>query len=98
MSKDRTDYLINVEEVLGPKLMKKLPRFAINFIKRRIHQDEINELIMSVEHYCGAQFFPDALEYIGIRYQVRGIENLDKSKKYLFACSGRRRPVRFAAV
>ena len=87
MLKDRTDYLIDVEEVLGPKLMKKLPRFAINFIKRRIHQDEINELIMSVEHYCGAEFFPDALEYIGIRYQVRGIENLDKSKKYLFACN-----------
>ena len=65
MSKDRTEYLLRVEEVLGPKLMKKLPRFAINFIKRRIHQDEINDCIMKAEHYCGAGFFEEALKYIG---------------------------------
>lgn len=87
MSKDRTDYLLNVEEVLGPKLLKKLPRFAVNFFKRRIHQDEINDCIMKAEHYCGAGFFDEALKYVGITYKVRGIENLDMSKKYLFACN-----------
>ena len=87
MSKDRTEYLLRVEEVLGPKLMKKLPRFAINFIKRRIHQDEINDCIMKAEHYCGAGFFEEALKYIGITYKVRGQENLKLDKKYLFACN-----------
>ena len=87
MSKDRTDYLLNVEEVLGPKLLKKLPRFAVNFFKRRIHQDEINDCIMKAEHYCGAGFFDEALKYVGITYEMRGIENLDMSKKYVFACN-----------
>ena len=87
MSKDRTDYLLNVEEVLGPKLLKKLPRFAVNFFKRRIHQDEINDCIMKAEHYCGAGFFDEALKYVDITYKVRGIENLDMSKKYVFACN-----------
>lgn len=87
MSKDRTEYLLRVEDVLGPKLMKKLPRFAINFIKRRIHQDEINDCIMKAEHYCGAGFFEEALKYIGITYKVRGQENLNLDKKYLFACN-----------
>ena len=87
MSKDRTDYLLNVEEVLGPKLLKKLPRFAVNFFKRRIHQDEINDCIMKAEHYRGAEFFDEALKYVGITYKVRGIENLDMSKKYVFACN-----------
>ena len=87
MSKDRTDYLLNVEEVLGPKLLKKLPRFALNFFKRRIHQDEINDCIMKAEHYCGAGFFDEALKYVGITYKMRGIENLDMSKKYVFACN-----------
>lgn len=87
MSKDRTDYLLNVEEVLGPKLMKKLPRFAVNFFKRRIHQDEINDCIMHAEHYCGAGFFGEALKYLDITYKVRGQENLDLSHKYLFACN-----------
>ena len=87
MSKDRTDYLLNVEEVLGPKLLKKIPRFAVNFFKRRIHQDEINDCIMKAEHYCGAGFFDEALKYVGITYKMRGIENLDMSKKYVFACN-----------
>ena len=87
MSKDRTDYLLNVEEVLGPKLLKKLPRFAVNFFKRRIHQDEINDCIMKAKDYCGAGFFDEALEYVGITYKVRGIENLDMEKKYVFACN-----------
>ena len=84
MSKDRTEYLLNIEEVLGPKLMKKLPKFVVNFFKRRIHQDEINDCIMKAEHYHGAGFCDEALNYINIRYKVRGEENLDKDKKYLF--------------
>lgn len=85
MSDDRKDYLLDVEKVLGPKLMKKLPRFAVNFFKRRIHQDEINDCIMHAEHYKGAGFFDEALKYVGITYRIRGEENLEMGKKYLFA-------------
>ena len=85
MSDDRKDYLLDVEKVLGPKLMKKLPRFAVNFFKRRIHQDEINDCIMHAEHYKGAGFFDEALKYVGITYRIRGEENLEPGKKYLFA-------------
>ena len=85
MSEDRKDYLLDVEKVLGPKLMKKLPRFAVNFFKRRIHQDEINDCIMHAEHYKGAGFFDEALKYVDITFQIRGEENLDPGKKYLFA-------------
>lgn len=85
MSEDRKDYLLDVEKVLGPKLMKKLPRFAVNFFKRRIHQDEINDCIMHAEHYKGAGFFDEALNYVGITFKIRGEDNLDPGKKYLFA-------------
>ena len=87
MYKNREDYLLNVDEVLGPKLRKKLPRFAVNFIKRRLHQDEINDCILNAEHYCGAEFFDEALKYVNITYKIRGTENLDLSKRYVFACN-----------
>ena len=87
MSENRQDYLLDINKILGPKLCRKLPRFAINFLKRRIHQDQINDCIMKAEHYCGAGFFDEALKYVGITYKVRGIENLDMSKKYVFACN-----------
>ena len=38
---ERESYLLDINKMLGPKLRKKLPGFAINFLKRRIHQDEI---------------------------------------------------------
>ena len=87
MSEDRKDYLLDVEKVLGPKLMKKLPRFAVNFFKRRIHQDEINDCIMHAEHYKGAGFFDEALKYVDITYRIRGEESLEPGKKYLFAAN-----------
>lgn len=87
MSKDRTEYLLDVNEMLGPKLQKKLPGLVKWYLKRRIHQDQINDCIMKAEPYCGAGFFDAALDYVGIRYKVRGAENLDLSKKYIFACN-----------
>ena len=85
MSDRREDYLLDINKVLGPELVKKLPRFVINFFKRRIHQDEINDCIMKAEHYKGAGFFDEALKYVDISFRIRGEENLDPDKKYLFA-------------
>lgn len=87
MSNNRTDYLIDINKILGPKLLKKLPRFAVNFLKKRIHQDQINECIMTAESYHGVGFFDDALKYIGISYRIRGEENLEPDKRYLFVCN-----------
>ena len=87
MSKERTDYLLNLEEILGPKMSRKLPGFAKWFLKRRLHFAQINDCIMKAEHYAGAGFFDEALKYVGITYRTRGSENLDLSKKYIFACN-----------
>jgi putative hemolysin len=40
---------------------------------------------MHAEHYKGAGFFDEALKYVDITFQIRGEENLDPGKKYLFA-------------
>ena len=87
MSENRNDYLIDIDKVIGPKLKKKLPRFAVKFLKRRIHQDQMNECILTSEHFKGAEFFDDALKYVGITYKLRGAEKLGKDKKYIFACN-----------
>ena len=84
---ERKSYLLDLNDMLGPKLRKKLPRFVINFLKRRIHQDDINDIILSVDHYKGAEFFGDALKSLGITYRTRGEEHLATDKKYLFVCN-----------
>lgn len=87
MLKDRTDYLLDMNEILGPKMAAKLPGFAKRFLRKRLHLDQINDCIMKAEHYAGAGFFDEALHYIGIRYKTRGEDNLDLSKNYIFACN-----------
>lgn len=87
MSRERTDYLLNLEEILGPKMSRKLPGIAKWFLKRRLHFAQINDCIMKAEHYAGAGFFDEALKYVGITYRTRGSKNLDLSKKYIFACN-----------
>ena len=87
MSKDRADYLLDLNKVLGPKLSKKLPGFVKRFIARRLHVKEVNDCVMHAEHYAGVGFFDEALKYVGITYRVRGEENIDLSKKYIYVCN-----------
>ena len=86
---ERESYLLDLDKILGPKLRKKLPRFVINFLKRRIHQDDVNHVVMTVEHYKGVEFFDEALNYLDITYRIRGEEHLatGTDKKYLFVCN-----------
>ena len=87
MSRDRTDYLLDLDEILGPELCRKLPRIVKWFIGRRLHIEQINDCIMKAEHYAGAGFFDEALDYVGITYRTRGEENIDVAEKYVFACN-----------
>lgn len=87
MLKDRTDYLLDIDEILGPKMAAKMPGLVKRFLKKRLHFKEINDCIMKADHYAGAGFFDEALNYIGITYRTRGEENIDVSKKYIFVCN-----------
>ena len=87
MSSNRNDYLLDVNEMLGPELSRKLPGCVKWYLKRRIHQDQINDCILKAEHYKGAGFFDEALDYIGIRYRIRGEDKICKDNKYIFACN-----------
>ena len=87
MSKERTDYLLDLNEILGPKMSQKMPGFVKWFLKKRLHIKDINDCVMKAQDYQGVGFFDEALKYVGITYRTRGTENIDLSKKYIFACN-----------
>lgn len=79
---------IDVAEILAaksPSLAKKLPNFIISYLKRTIHQDEVNELLGKYKDLRDAEFAAAALEHLGISYTVNGIENLPAEGRYIFA-------------
>lgn len=79
--------LIDIKEVISSKnrtLAKAIPGFIINYLKRIIHQDEINEILTIYADCRNADFVEGALEYLKIRYSAFGQENLPSSGRYIF--------------
>jgi 1-acyl-sn-glycerol-3-phosphate acyltransferase len=78
---------IDVEKVLyskNPALGKAIPRFIIRYLKRIVHQDELNEFLKSAGHFKDAEFIKAGLEYFNISYSVTGTENIPVSGRYIF--------------
>ena len=50
---------VDIEKVIrgkSQKLADRLPRCVINYIKKIIHQDEINRLLLENREYTGVEF------------------------------------------
>lgn len=80
--------LIDIDKVIAsksPRLQRALPRFIVRYLKRIIHQDEINEVLQKHGHKQGVDFIEEALKVMQVTYSVKGIENLKPDGRYLFA-------------
>lgn len=78
---------IDVEKVLtskNPALRKVIPRFLINYLKRVIHQDEINDFLVRNRHLKDAQLVASWLSFLKINYIVSGSENIPSEGRYIF--------------
>jgi 1-acyl-sn-glycerol-3-phosphate acyltransferase len=85
---DQNEKFIDVEKVIAgksPRLLKALPNFIIKYLKRIIHQDEMNEFLSINGHKQGVDFVDAALQMMNVSYKVEGIENIENNKRYLFA-------------
>lgn len=75
------DKFIDVEKLIeskNPKLLKRTPQFFINYLKRKIHEDEINEFMRTHQDVKGYEFSKDVIDYFNIKVDVQGLENLPK--------------------
>lgn len=84
----KNEKFIEIEKVIGgksPRLLKMLPKFLIRYLKRVIHEDDLNEALATHGHKKGAEFVEGILSMMQVSYTVAGIENLDPNGRYLFA-------------
>ncbi|MBQ2434795.1 MAG: hypothetical protein II269_01525 [Bacteroidaceae bacterium] len=85
---ERESLFVEINNILGAWPRNRFLRYIVaGFLKRRLHQDQINEAIMQAECPVGAGFFDDALRYLNITYRTRGEECLEADKKYIFVCN-----------
>ncbi len=66
----------------SPRLYRCLPKFVLSYLKRIVHQNEINEFIHQYGALKGGEFTTNALKTLGISYEVEFLEDLDPNKRY----------------
>lgn len=74
--------LIDVEGIIAnknPKVLKWLPGFIISYLKRTIHQEDINTILIENKDKFDYDFAEDIIHRFNIKVKVKGIENVPKS-------------------
>lgn len=78
---------IDVDRILAEKAGKKaryVPRFLISYLKKIIHQDEVNSFLLNNKDKFGLDFIRSFMDYFNNTFEVRGIENLPHEGRYTF--------------
>jgi 1-acyl-sn-glycerol-3-phosphate acyltransferase len=76
----------DVEAILAEKLPnKKLPKFVVNYLKRIIHQNELNKFMEQYDRTVNFEFIEGIYKFFDISTSVHGIENLPHGGRYVFA-------------
>ncbi len=80
---------IDLDEVFrkkGRKLYPIIPKFLINYLKRVIHEDELNEALNKYESKMGLDFIESILtERFTVDIEVKNLENLPATGRYIIA-------------
>lgn len=84
------DKLIDIEKVIAsknPSLLKWSPSFLINYLKRILHQEEINQIIWEHQDKSGYNFAKAIVEHFKLDLHCFGKENIPKDGGFIFACN-----------
>jgi putative hemolysin len=81
---------IEIDSVIkhkSPRLHQFLPRFVINYLKRTIHQDELNTFIREHSHLFGLDFADAIITDFGITVHFSGLEHIPSSGMCIIAAN-----------
>jgi 1-acyl-sn-glycerol-3-phosphate acyltransferase len=87
LSDNTENQTIDVNKVLyskSPVLARSLPSFVINYLKKIVHQDELNEFLEKWGHLRDSQLIEAGLKHFEIKFKVSGTENIPEAGRYIF--------------
>ena len=84
---DDSLFLIDIDKVLrekAPKYYKYIPKFVVSYLKRIVHQEELNVFLRESKDKVGVDFLKACLEFLDANIVVKGEENLPTEGLYTF--------------
>ena len=79
---------IDVERIISnknPKLLKVIPGFVIRYLKKIVHQDDINKFISKNGHKKGIEFAHAILDEYRVTFTTKGLDNVPNKGRFIFA-------------
>lgn len=88
MAKDKV-IKIDVAGIVNKRASKtKVPKFLVNYLRKIVHEDELNEFFKENPGIKNLEFIDAALKYMDLTVNLEGKENLPpKDNQYIFACN-----------
>jgi len=87
-SKNKTVKAIDLRKIIAsknPGLLKILPKFILNYIKKIIHEDDLNDFLKNYGQLVGLDFIAQGLKEIGIKADFTGEENIINGNRQIVA-------------
>ena len=81
---------IDIDKILKSKMgdkVKFVPSFAVSWLKRIVHEDEVNKFLWESRNLSGTEWLSECVRYLKMTIHLEGVENLpDKNdgKFYTF--------------
>ena len=74
-------FLVDLDKIIRDKAgdkAKYIPGFVVSWLKRIIHQDEVNEFLARTSDKVGVPFLDECVKYLDMDLHIVGKENLPK--------------------
>lgn len=81
---------IDVEKLISsknPKLLKRLPGFIIRYVKKILHQEEVNQILHENKDLLNADFCKEIVDRFNLKLNTQGLENIPKTGGITIACN-----------
>ena len=66
---------INIDKILRDKMGAKakfVPPFAVNWLKRILHEDEVNQFLWDSRGLSGTEWLTECVRYLDMTLQIEG--------------------------
>lgn len=87
---EENHFTVDIERIISEKAGRKaryVPRFLISWLKRIIHQDEVNRFLLSSSDKVGVEWLEECVRYLDMELIIEGEENFpaaDDGRLYTF--------------
>lgn len=68
----------------APKLAKKLPRWVVNWLRRIIHEDDLNHIYDNYWNLAPQPFIQACFRDWNVTYSIEGLDRLPRDGRFLF--------------